>query len=238
MLSTRRLSQLLIALSVWALVSALLSLLIAKVVYFAAPPSLLPNLSSDLNSLQDLAALKKICVLLVEGAAAQREAGWLLVSWGLWFIASWSVIIGLTAIVLHRRLANSAATESSPANESIVDLALSGKLELWKAFWGIYIVLPYVAAIVILGPLALLKYLNVLGRTTAVELVVVPVATSAVLLIFYGSAVVAWRCSANTSRSVWRYLARIAIVLYSGIPLAKAAFSLSYLWSHFPGLKG
>jgi hypothetical protein len=225
-------------LSVWALASALLSLLIAKVLYFTALPSSLPNLSSDLNSLQDLAALKKICVLLVDGAAAQKEAGWLLVSWGLWFIATWSFIVGLTAVVLHRRLVSSTTTESSPPNESIVDLALSGKLELWKAFWGFYIVLPYVATLVILGPLALLNYLHVVEQTTVVELVVVPLAIAAVLVVFYASAVVAWRCSGNTSRVVWRYLARIAIVLYTGVPLAKAAFSLSYLWSHLLGLKG
>lgn len=238
MLSTRRLSHILVALSVWALASALLSLLVVKVLYFTQLPSLAPSLSSDLNSVQDLAVLKKVCVLLVDTAAAQKEAGWLLVSWGLWFIATWSFIVGLTAVVLHRRLANSTTTESSPPNESIVDLALSGKLELWKAFWGFYIVLPYVATLVILGPLALLKYLHVVEQTTVVELVVIPLAISAVLVIFYGSAVVAWRCSRNTSRAAWRYLARIAIVLYTGVPLVKAAFSLSYLWSHFLGLQG
>ncbi len=226
MLSTRRLSQLLVALSVWALASALLSLVFAKVAYFAALPSSLPNLSSDLNRLQDLAALKKICVLLVDSAAAQKEAGWLLVSWGLWFIAAWSFVVGCTAVTLSTHPCNS--LRCAPKG-SIVDQALEGKLELWKAFWGFYVVLPHLAALAILGPLLLLNHLGVVEQTTVVELVIVPPAISAVLVIFWASAVVAWRCSSNASRAVWRYLARTAIVLYTGVPLAKAAFSLSYV---------
>ena len=229
MLSTRRLSQLLVALSVWALASALLSLVFAKVAYFAALPSSLPNLSSDLNRLQDLAALKKICVLLVDSAAAQKEAGWLLVSWGLWFIAAWSFVVGCTAVTLYRLLPNAIPPDGANPNGSIVDQALEGKLELWKAFWGFYVVLPYLAALAILGPLLLLNHLGVVEQTTVVELVIVPLAISAVLVIFWASAVVAWRCSSNASRAVWRYLARTAIVLYTGVPLAKAAFSLSYV---------
>ncbi len=228
MLSTKRASHILIAVSAWAFVSAVASLLIVKVVYMTALPTSLPNLTSDINSIQDLAALKKISVLLVGSVAAQREAGWLLVSWGLWFVATWSAIFGLASAFLYRQLAVTNVAEDSRSKETILDLALAGKLELWKAFWGLYIALPLAATLVVYGLIAFLKSSQVVEPTKVVDLILTPMAYSAVLVIFWGGAIVAWRCSANTSRAAWRYLARIAIVLYTVVPLAKSAAILSY----------
>lgn len=226
--STKRASQILVALSAWAFVSAVFSLLIVKVVYMVALPTSLPNLTSDINNIQDLTALKKISVLLVDSLAAQKEAGWLLVSWGLWFVATWAAIFGLAFVFLYRQLATANVADNSRSRETILDLALAGKLELWKAFWGLYIALPLAATLVVYGVMVFLKSTHVVEPAKVADLILTPLAYSAVLVIFWGAAVIAWRCSVNTSRAIWRYLARIAIVLYTVLPLAKSAALLSY----------
>lgn len=226
--STKRASQALVTLSAWAFVSAVISLLIIKVLYMAALPTSLPNLTSDINNIQDLVALKKISLLLVDSVAAQKEAGWLLVSWGLWFVATWAAIFGLASVLLYRQLATATAADNSRSRETILDLALAGKLELWKAFWGLYIALPLAAAFIAYGLIAVLKSTHVVEPTKVADLILTPLAYSAVLVIFWGAAVIAWRCSANTSRAAWRNLARIAIVLYTVLPLAKSAVLLSF----------
>lgn len=227
MLSTRRASQILVALAAWAFVSAALSLLIIKVAYTSALPASLPNLASDINGIQDLAALKRISILLVNSVSAQKEAGWLIVSWGLWFVAIWAAIFAAASTYLYRCLLATDSTENTSSTETFLDLALAGKLELWKAFWGLYIVLPLAASLVSFGLLAILKSIHVIEPAKVADLILTPLAYAAVMVIYLGAAAVAWRCSANTSWKVWGILARIAIVLYTGIPLAKSVALLS-----------
>ena len=233
MKSSKRASQILVALSAWALMSVLMSMVIIKIIVLVGGPSLHSNLTSDIQNIQDLATLKKICVLLVDGAAAQKQAGWLLVSWGLWFVATWAAIFGMASVYLYRQLNSSKEAETYPPTETMLDLAIDGKLALWKAFWGLYIVLPYVAALVIYGLVALLKHFHVIEPAKVADLIVTPLAYSAIFVIWLGAAVVAWRCSGNTSRAVWRYLARTTIVLLTGVPIVKAVVLLSYYLARY-----
>ena len=228
MLAAKRASQILLALSAWAFVSAALSLLLIKTVYVTALPVSLPGLASDINTIQDLAALRKISILLVNSVSAQKEAGWLIVSWGLWFVAVWSAMFAVASSFLYRRLVVSEISEKPQLTAHFLDLALAGKLELWKAFWGLYIALPVAVSFVAFGLISLLKRTHVVEPAQVADLILTPLAYSAVLVIFFGAAIIAWRCSANTSRTTWRYLAKIAIVLYTAVPLIKSSVLLSH----------
>lgn len=226
--STQRASLLLVALSAWAIMSAVASLLIINVLQTAASPMSFSTLTSDINNIQDMAALKKIALLMVGAVAAQKEAGTLLVSWGLWFVATWSAIFGLASAYLYRQLAAANVADIPRSNETILDLALAGKLELWKAFWGMYIALPLAVMIVAFGLMAFLKRAHIVEPAKVADLIVTPMAYSAVLVVFWGASIIAWRCSVNTSRTAWSLLARIAIVLFTVAPAAKSAVLLIY----------
>lgn len=227
MTSPKRISQILFALSAWFFVSALVSLVVVRIVSLTALPSL-PGLSDDIGKLQDMNTLKEVCVLLVDGAASQKEASSLFAVWGLGFVATWSAMFGIASAFMYRQLrAAETHVRPNPANTTFLDSALGGTLELWKAFWGLYIVLPYVAALAIGGPVMLLKHFQVIEPAKAVDLIVTPLAFSAVAVIYFGSAVVAWRCSRNSSRRIWHYLTRLVIVLYTVVPLIKGITMLS-----------
>ncbi len=225
---TKRASQILIALSAWAFVSAIASLLIFKIVYISALPTSLPNLTNDINNIQDFVVLKKISLLLAESVTTQKETGWLIASWGLWFVATWSAIFGVTTMLLYRQLTKTNPTEEQCSKETILDLALTGKLELWKAFWVFYIALPAVASLTVYQILAILRRTHVIEPTKVADLILTPLAYSAVLVIFLGAAIVVWRCSTNTPSITWRYLVRGSIILFTVIPLAKSAILLGH----------
>lgn len=210
------------ALSAWFLVSALVSLVIIRILWFTALPSAL-NLSSDIKNLQDVGILREVALVLVDAAASQRETSWLLATWSFGFVATWCVIFFIAAIFLYRRLRVSEATiGASPPGTGWLDSALDGTLPLWKAFWGPYILLPYVVALVVGGPILLLKRFDIIAAGTAVDLIAMPLAVSAIMVVYLGSAAIAWRCSRNTSRPVWHYLARISITVYTVVPLIKS----------------
>jgi len=228
MLSTKRASQILVALAVWAFISAVLSLLIVKIVYTATLPTSLTNITSEINRIQDLTTLKKISVLLADSITAEKEAGWLLVSWGLWFVATWSTIFGIATMFLYRQLITTKATEDSHPKETMLDLALTGKLKLWQAFWGLYVALPMAASFAVYEVLAFLKGIHIIEPTKVADLILTPLSYSAVLVIFWGGAIVTWRCSANTTHKALCYLARVAVVLLTVAPLVQSATLLSH----------
>lgn len=224
--SARRLSQILVALSAWFFVAALFSLVIVRILSFAALPNSLANLSNDIRNLQDINTLKEVCVLLVDGARDQRESSWTLVVWGFGFVASWSAIFGIVSLRLFSKLSIQGSV-AMPADASFFDDAIDGEVELWKAFWGVYIALPLIVAAFVGGCVFLLKKLYVADPFNALFLVVSSLAFSAVVVTSWWGAAIAWRCSRNTSHMMWHYLARIAIVFYTCIPAITATVRLT-----------
>lgn len=230
LLATQRASRMLVVLLAWGLLSSLTSLYIVRLVYTATQPvsqAIALDRARGINEIQDLTVLKKIAIALVESTVEKEKKAWLLVSWGIGFVITWSIIYTITFMFVYRQL------QVSNATETILDAAFAGTLELRKAFWGLYVVLPLVAAIIIFGLLAVLKSRDIVEPNALADLLLTPMAFSAVLVIYWSGAIVAWRCSVNTSRAVWRHLARLAIILITIIPLGKAAIVLGYTYLTF-----
>lgn len=100
---------------------------------------------------------------------------------------------------------------SVPAKDiSFFTRATTGQLPLWKAFWLVFIPVP----IILYGIyFAALWAWAILSPMTPLQNVVGPFSLFA-LLLMAAVGVAVWRCSTNSERRVWRYLARLSVVAY------------------------
>jgi hypothetical protein len=232
MLRTRRIVQLQTALCLWAFLSAYIAFVFHRILEAVALPRVMTNLASGIAGLQEIDTVKKVCVLVVEGSVDVRDNGAFLAALGLGFVMALSVIVCATAGLLYRELQRSKDSRETSETENTVDLALSGRLALWKTFWGFYVGVSLLSALAINGAASLLMKHGAFEDSRWLNFVAMPVAMAIPLTLSFISAYAVWRCAPNTERAVWRYLARIAVVLFSGVPVIQSLGAFGFILAH------
>lgn len=198
------------------------------------------QLISDIDSAQDIAVVKKACLLITDSADKQSSANTDLAWWGLGALALFAGLaaaISLRTYVWLTRVERSAIAQGhvaslGPPKSSIMSAlasGISGKLQLWKAFWLIYIPAPVLVAVLLLGLQKGSTAVGLIQTGTVTDFIVVSIILSAVLLTNLASAAIAWRCAGNSKRKFWSPIVRGVVVLNILLPLAKAVL----LWSRF-----
>ena len=104
MLRIRRLTQLLIALCVSAFLSALISIVIYRVLSMTALPLSGPNIVNDIRGIEDINKLREVTIAFLSAAFDLRESGATSVKWSLGFVLIWSTILGSVAVVTYRQI--------------------------------------------------------------------------------------------------------------------------------------
>jgi|GEM_PF-2446911 hypothetical protein len=221
MTTLKRTNQLLIFLSAWFFVTAIVSLIIIRILYLSELPASLNHVSADIKNIQDLVTIKKVCVIALDYAYSQKDFNWLLINWALSFVALWAVTFGTVLVYFQKKLHQYNAVEHSLQSESIIDLAIAGKLPLWKAFWGVFIGLSYGLSFAIYAFLSSLNRLHIIESAKVSDLIITPLAYSLILVTYLFTADIAWRCSRNSANNFWHYLTRAVILLLIVVPLIK-----------------
>lgn len=229
MLRIRRLTQLLIALCASAFLSALISFGIYHVLAIAAVPS--SSYQSDIvnaiNSVEDINKLKEATIVFISAASDLREKGAGLVKWGLGFVLVWSLILGTVAIAIYRQICKVSSAPAHPEVENFIDLALSGKLELWKVFWGGYVALSSLLSLISFGVFQLLVQTGSLKSSFLLNVLAGPIVLSIPFTIYLYSALLVWKSAPNTSSVVWHYLAKLVVIVATIAPLLKSIIAIA-----------
>jgi hypothetical protein len=222
MLRIRRLIQLLIALCASAFVSSWISFVIYRVLSMTALPLSGSDIANDVGKIEDIAKLREITIALFGAASELRDSGALLAKWGLGFVLVWSIILAAIALVTYREACKASIASTHPEVENFVDLALAGKLELWKVFWGGYVLL---SLLLFLVSGSVLKLLTQVGSATdslfLLNAIAGPIALSIPITIYLLSALLVWRSAANTSSVAWHYLAKAVVGIVTIFPLIR-----------------
>ena len=228
MTAVKRTNWFLSFVSAWFLVSAIVSLIMIRTLYLTELPSSISihNLPTEINAIQELTLLKNVCVAAINYAGSQKEFNWVLAKWAFSFIAVWTVIFIIGLVCLKKQLNTFKQVEFPSQLESPLDLAISGKLPLWKAFWMVFIGFSYGLSIIIYFSLYSLKHFHLIESGKVPELILTTLAYSLTLTIWLFSADIAWRCSRNSTKYIWHYLSRAAIFLITVVPLIKGMFLL------------
>ena len=87
---------------------------------------------------------------------------------------------------------------------------LKGQLPLWKAFWLVFMPVPFVLYLAYIGTLWAWVWLNPMGHVWVITLIF----TTVSFLLVAAVGTIAWRSSGNTSQRIWSYLARLVIAIY------------------------
>jgi hypothetical protein len=228
MSNLKRTNQLLILLSAWFFVAAIVSLIIIRILYLSGLPASFNHLSTDIKNIQDLATLKNACVIALDYAFSQKDFNWLLINWALSFVAIWTVIFGTALVYFQKQLSHFNAVEYALPIESTLELAITGKLPLCKAFWGVFIGFSYGLSFTIYILLFSLKHLHFIEPAKVSDLIITPLAYSLILVVYLFTADIAWRCSRNSKNNIWHYLARAAILVLIVVPLIKTMLMLNH----------
>ena len=226
MTAMKRTSWFLSFISAWFLVSAIVSLIMVRTLYLTELPSSIHNLPTQINAIQDLTLLKNVCVAAINYASSQKEFSWVLAKWSFSFVAVWTVIFIIGLVFLKKQLNIFKQVEFPSQLESPFDLAISGKLPLWKAFWVVFIGLSYGLAITIYVLLYSLRQFHLIDSGKVPDLILMTLAYSLMFVICLFTADIAWRCSRNSTNNIWHYLSRVAILLIIVLPLIKGMFLL------------
>ena len=233
-MSPRRISLLMVAFSAWMFIAAVWSLMMTKVLLSASAVRVAQ--SSDIRNgiarIDDIETLRKICLAVLDSSHATEQVSWLLLSWGVGFVLVCSAVFGITAYCLQRQLGVVEAATSASGAARLFDAAFAGKLESWKAFWGGYVFLPFLAMIVIGGSWFLMKSHGLIEKTGVVETLGTPLVASAISVIYLAGAIAAWRCASN-ARLVWKYLARAAILFFTVLPLGRSLGIISWVLTRY-----
>jgi hypothetical protein len=230
MLRIRRLTQLLIALCASAFLSALISLVIYRVLSMTVLPLSGQDIVNDIRSIEDINKLKEVTVTFLNAAFDLRDSGVISVKWGLGFVLVWSAVIGSVAFATYRQICRvSIAPDAlSPEVENFVDRALAGSLELWKVFWGGYVA---VSLLLLMTSGGILKFLTQIGSGSKslflFNVLAGPIALSIPITIYLLCALLVWRSASNTSSVAWHYLAKAVVVACTVVPLIKGIYVTS-----------
>lgn len=232
MLRAKHIVHLQTALCLWALISAYFSLVIYRVLAEIAIPRSMSNLANGLASVQDFETVKRVCVAMVDASIGVRDNGTVLAWWGLVFVCGWSLIMGVTAALLYRQVQSGGDQPMPPVADTVVDRALAGKIELWKAYWGLHVGLTLVLGLLINGLLGLWPRDGGSAPMRVFNLVIWPIIIALPATVFLLTAFAVWRCAANTSHVAWQVLARVAIAISVLMAVAKSFVAFGVLNSH------
>lgn len=236
MTAMKRTNWFLSFISAWFFVSAIVSLIMVRILYLTELPSSINNLPTEINAIQDLSLLKNVCVAAINYAGSQKEFSWVLAKWAFSFVAVWTVIFMIGLVCLKKQLNTFKQVELPSQLESPLDLAISGKLPLWKAFWVVFIGLSYGLTITIYVLLYSLRKFHLIDSGKVPDLVLMTLAYSLTFVICLFSADIAWRSSRNSTNNMWHYLARTVILLLIVVPLIKGMFLLYHLHIFSPNV--
>jgi hypothetical protein len=226
MLRIRRLTQLLLALCACAFISALISLVIYRVLSMTHAVTITPEILADISNINDIEVIKKFLLPFVAAANELRNGADLLASWGLSFVLIWASLLGLVTIILYRQITSTSLAEVNAIDESLIDLALAGRLELWKIFWGLYVTLSLALGL-IFGELAtILANASSLTTHGVASLIAVPIVFAIPTTLHIISAILVWQSAKNTSRIYWTYLARAAVIAFTIFPIFRGIYAV------------
>jgi hypothetical protein len=226
MLRIRRLTQLLIALCACAFISALISLVIYRVLSMTHAATISPEILADISNIKDIEVVKKILLAFIAAANELRTGADLLASWGLSFVLIWASLLGFVAIILYRQITTSQQAEVDTRNESMIDRALAGKLELWKIFWGLYVTLSLALGLIFSALVTILVSASSLATHGVASLIAVPIALAIPSTLHFISAILVWQSAKNTTRIYWAYLARAAVIAFTIFPIFRGIYAV------------
>jgi hypothetical protein len=213
-------------------VAGIFALYVLAVSSFLSLTASLPGMANSIATSPDIAVIKKVCLVLVDAYQEERknrlELPWL----GLGSLIAMGTIgaaVSARLYVLLRRFETRNVSGGSldvPRPGSPIGRLLSGSfagtLELWKAFWLIYLPVPALLAVILSGGYKALEHSGLKGLLLT-QLVVSSLIFSTVYLSFIAASVIVWRCSRNTSLRLWTYAARTVVVLMIVVPLVRMA---------------
>ncbi len=229
MLRIRRLTQLLLALCACAFISACISLGIYRFFSIQTGRKITPEILAEISNINDINVIKSFFLPFVAAATELRDSADQLAGWGLSFVLIWACLLGFVAIALYRQITMTQSTEIHVQFENSLDRALAGKLELWKIFWGGYVVFLLAMQLISNKLFALLtSIIDVHGLTS---LITVPIAIAIPVTLHFIAAILVWQSAKNTSRVVWTYLARLVVVAFTVLPSSIGIYTVvSILW--------
>lgn len=189
------------------------------------------SIGADIARIEDMDALKRACMIVVEAAAKGGKDRSDLVWWGLGSMVFSSTLCGLIstfAYISIRRsypeilLATNGGTEvaSGPVKTLLMKL-YSGKLKLWKAFWLIYLPGIIVFPVVVFGLYAGVKKAGVITGGELTDFFVVPLLFAVLWLWNIALCTAVWRNSDNTNYRIISSITRVALVLSIAVPILK-----------------
>lgn len=233
-MSPKRIAQILTGISVWFFFAALWSLFIVRILSAAASPLLLSltDFENAINRFEDINALKRICIEVIKRPTDVNNSFLNLTNWSLGLMLVWSALFCIFSLLLYRKLNSPGALENN-YKESLFDAAVTGKIKLWKAFWGFYIAFPYIVALLGFPIFAMYKWFSI-NPLSPIIVIPASLAISAITIAHYWGAFVAWRCSKNSQKKFWCYGARIAVILYTGTLCVGTIIGLVFFFSKLP----
>ena len=226
MLRIRRLTQLLIALCACAFISALISLVIYRVLSMTHATTITPEILADVSNINDIEVIKKFILPFVAAANELRAGADLLASWGLLFVLIWASLLGLVTIILYRQITSTSLAEVNAIDENLIDRALAGKLELWKIFWGLYVTMSLVLGFIFSELVTRLVNASSLATHGVASLIAVPIVLAIPTTLHIISAILVWQSAKNTSRIYWTYLARAAVIAFTIFPIFRGVYAV------------
>ncbi|WP_321530331.1 hypothetical protein [uncultured Desulfuromonas sp.] len=205
-------------LSSWAVLTLLISALFIHIIYKIDIP-MFPTLADDITKMTDVTSLQKLCMLILDATKSKRDLAWRLVSWGFSLAALWSAIFGLASVYLSRLLRDSDKSSDQHKQPGTLELAIAGELPLWKAFWLLYIALPYALGIGTQGITWGLKHYHIIETAHLADLLLTPLTLAAIQTAWLWAAMVTWRCASNTNHRAWGYLAQAFVLIQTVLPM-------------------
>jgi hypothetical protein len=101
-------------------------------------------------------------------------------------------------------------TNHSANSTGFIARGFNGELPLWKAFWLLFVPMPFVLYLAYAGTLWAWVWLNPWGD---ILFIVLPFSVISFLLMA-AAVFVVWRCSVNVTSRTWRYLALTVVAIY------------------------
>jgi hypothetical protein len=230
--SGQRVTLLIIVLSALFGLSGLISLALLKIAMMSALP--VRNFAEDISNINDLAVLKTICVPLAEEYSSRMNAFRATSKWGPLFLTISGILCFSIGVYLYHLLGRERLEQSHEnaqeqnRRKSVIELAFSGELKLWKAFWFFYVPVPLICGLGITLLLGITKRIGDADSFGFDIFMFLPIILAAAFISVLSVAIITWRCAANTSYRFLFYVTRGLILLYVVTLLTKAALFIVY----------